>query len=119
MVLATGQAMFRRRRAVGASTCTASGELSGIAASIGLTWATAAYDLTGNVTTIPVPSSPTSTYTAIYDARNRLVSLASGSTTVATCATTVATSESPSEFTSAACLIIASTPISISAAFHL
>jgi YD repeat-containing protein len=36
------------------------------------------------MTTIPIPSSPTSGYTATYDAWNRLVSLASGSTTVAT-----------------------------------
>jgi YD repeat-containing protein len=35
------------------------------------------------MTTIPIPSSPTSAYTATYDAWNRLVSLANGTTTVA------------------------------------
>ena len=64
-------------------TATTANEISGISASVGSTWATPAYDLAGNMTTIPAPSLLTSTYTATYDAWNRLVSLASGSTTIA------------------------------------
>jgi YD repeat-containing protein len=58
--------------------------ITNIAASTGPTWATPAYDQAGNTTTIPIPSSLTTGYTATYDAWNRLVSLTSGSTSVAT-----------------------------------
>jgi RHS repeat-associated protein len=64
-------------------TASPANEISGITASTGSTWATPAYDLAGNMTSIPIPSSPTSSYTAVYDAWNRLVSLSNGSTTVA------------------------------------
>lgn len=59
-------------------------EISGISASVGPTWATPVYDAAGNMTSVPILSSPTSSYTAVYDAWNRLVSLSNGSTTVAT-----------------------------------
>jgi RHS repeat-associated protein len=59
-------------------------EISAISASVGTTWATPAYDLAGNMTSIPIPTSLASVYTATYDAWNRLVSLATGSTMVAT-----------------------------------
>jgi RHS repeat-associated protein len=64
-------------------TASSANEISGISASVGSTWATPAYDLAGNMQTVPIPSSLTSGYTATYDAWNRLVSLANGSTTVA------------------------------------
>jgi RHS repeat-associated protein len=75
----TGTAILNQSR-----TASPANEISGISASVGSTWLTPAYDLAGNMTTIPIPSSPTSGYTAIYDAWNRLVSLANGTTTVAT-----------------------------------
>jgi RHS repeat-associated protein len=65
-------------------TASPANEISGISASVGSTWTTPAYDLAGNMTTIPVPAAPTSGYTATYDAWNRLVSLANGTATVAT-----------------------------------
>jgi RHS repeat-associated protein len=65
-------------------TATPANAISGISASVGSTWATPAYDLAGNMTTIPIPGNLTSSYTAVYDAWNRMVSLANGSTTVAT-----------------------------------
>jgi RHS repeat-associated protein len=58
-------------------------ELSGISATVGTTWATPAYDLAGNMISTPIPTNLASTYTSTYDAWNRLVSLANGSTTVA------------------------------------
>ncbi len=39
-----------------------------------------AHDASGNMTTIPQPKTPTSSYAAKYDAWNRLVSLDTGST---------------------------------------
>jgi RHS repeat-associated protein len=65
-------------------TASPANEISGISASVGATWATPAYDLAGDMNSIPIPSTPTSSYTAVYDAWNRLVSLTSGSSTVAT-----------------------------------
>jgi RHS repeat-associated protein len=59
-------------------------QISTITATVGTTWATPAYDAGGNMTSIPIPSNPTSSYTGTYDAWNRLVSLSSGSSTVAT-----------------------------------
>jgi RHS repeat-associated protein len=56
-------------------TVTAANAISGISATVGSTWATPAYDLAGNMTTIPEPASPTLGYTATYDAWNRLVQL--------------------------------------------
>lgn len=67
-----------------ARTASAANEISGVSASVGTTWATPAYDAAGNMTSLPIPSNPTSSYTAVYDAWNRLVSLSNGSTTVAT-----------------------------------
>jgi RHS repeat-associated protein len=65
-------------------TASPANEISGISASVGSTWTTPVFDLAGNMTTIPVPASPTAGYTATYDAWNRLVSLANATTTVAT-----------------------------------
>jgi RHS repeat-associated protein len=54
-------------------------EITGIT---GGSWAIPAYDAAGNMTTMPQPAAPTSSYTAVYDAWNRLISLTDGSTTV-------------------------------------
>jgi RHS repeat-associated protein len=67
-----------------ARSATAANEISGITASVGSAWATPVYDLAGNMTTVPIPSNLTSAYSATYDAWNRLVSLASGTSTIAT-----------------------------------
>ncbi len=61
-------------------TANGANEISGISASVGLTWATPAYDAAGNMTTIPEPASLTTGYTATYDAWNRLVKLVDAST---------------------------------------
>jgi RHS repeat-associated protein len=75
----SGTATFNQTR-----TASPANEISGISASVGSTWTTPSYDLGGNMTTIPIPSSPTSAYTATYDAWNRLVALTNGTTTVTT-----------------------------------
>ena len=46
-------------------------------------WATPAYDRAGNMTTVPKPNLPTSSYQCIYDAWNRLVRVRDGKKTVA------------------------------------
>jgi RHS repeat-associated protein len=58
-------------------------EISAITTDVGALWVSPAYNRAGNMTTIPQPAAPTSTYTATYDAWNRLVKLTSGSNTVA------------------------------------
>jgi RHS repeat-associated protein len=58
-------------------------EVTLIHATVGSTWVTPVYDRTGNMTTLPKPTAPTSSYRAIYDAWNRLVKLADGATVVA------------------------------------
>ena len=50
-------------------------EITGITNSTGPTWTTPAYDTAGNTTTLPQPADPTKSYTATYDAWNRLVRL--------------------------------------------
>jgi RHS repeat-associated protein len=50
-------------------------EISGITNSVGAAWVTPAYDPAGNTTTVPQPADPTKSYTATYDAWNRLVKL--------------------------------------------
>jgi len=48
-------------------------------------WATPpAYDPAGNMTSFPQPASPSNAFTAVYDAWNRMVSISSGGSTVAT-----------------------------------
>ena len=59
-------------------------EITNIAATLGPTWTTPAYDRAGNSTSFPQPLALTSSYTAKYDAWNRLVELKDGSTSVAT-----------------------------------
>jgi len=50
-------------------------EITDITETAGPSWATPAYDAAGNMTTLPKPTTPSSTYTATYDAWNRLVKL--------------------------------------------
>jgi RHS repeat-associated protein len=50
-------------------------EITGITNSVGAAWSVPVYDPAGNMTTIPKPADPTQSYTATYDAWNRLVRL--------------------------------------------
>jgi len=58
-------------------------EISDIAESVGPSWATPVYNRVGNMTTIPKPADPTASFTAAYDAWNRLVKIEEGSDKVA------------------------------------
>lgn len=57
-------------------------EITNIVETSGPTWTTPAYNRAGNMTTIPKPADPTSSYAATYDAWNRLVKLEEGDDTV-------------------------------------
>jgi RHS repeat-associated protein len=59
-------------------------EITDFTETVGSSWITPNYDRCGNMTTIPKPADLTTTFTATYDAWNRLVKIESGSTTVAT-----------------------------------
>lgn len=50
-------------------------EITDITNSVGSAWVAPAYDAAGNTTTIPQPADPTTSYTATYDAWNRMVGL--------------------------------------------
>ncbi|NQV28345.1 MAG: hypothetical protein HQ518_28665, partial [Rhodopirellula sp.] len=60
-------------------------EISDITESTGPSWTTPAYSKAGNMTTVPKPADPTTSFTATYDAWNRLTKLVdtSSSDTVA------------------------------------
>lgn len=57
-------------------------EISAITNSVGSAWANPTFDTAGDMTSIPKPASPSSSFTATYDAWNRLVKLAGGVNTV-------------------------------------
>lgn len=57
-------------------------EITDITETTGPSWITPAYSKAGNMTTIPQPADPTNSYTATYDAWNRLVKLVDGANTV-------------------------------------
>jgi RHS repeat-associated protein len=57
-------------------------EITNITETTGPSWTTPAYDPAGNMTTVPQPADPTTSYTATYDAWNRLVKLIDGANTV-------------------------------------
>ncbi len=59
-------------------------EITDIDNSAGTAWTTPTYDRNGNSTLFPMPSNPTDSFTATWDAWNRLISIHDGSTTVAT-----------------------------------
>jgi len=58
-------------------------EVTDVSENTGASWATPAYDAAGNMTTVPKPADPTGSFTATYDAWNRLVKLVDGANTVA------------------------------------
>jgi YD repeat-containing protein len=58
-------------------------EVTNITETAGPSWATPAYDPAGNMTSVLKPADPTGSFTATYDAWNRLVKLVDGSNTVA------------------------------------
>ena len=58
-------------------------EITGITSYITPTWATPAYDDAGNMTSFPRASSPAGSFTATYDAWNRLMSVKQGANFVA------------------------------------
>ena len=57
-------------------------EITDVTETTGPSWVTPAYSAAGNMTTMPQPSDPTSSYAATYDAWNRLVKLVDGANTV-------------------------------------
>ncbi len=58
-------------------------EITNITASGGTpVWVTPAYDAAGNMTTMPQPGTPTTSYAAIYDAWNRMTEVDSGGSPV-------------------------------------
>jgi RHS repeat-associated protein len=59
-------------------------EITNITESTGPTWIVPAYDPAGNMTTLPQVVNPTQSFTAVYDAWNRMVSVSDGATLVAT-----------------------------------
>ena len=50
-------------------------EITDVTESTGPSWVTPAYSAAGNMTTVPKPADPTTSFTATYDAWNRLVKL--------------------------------------------
>jgi RHS repeat-associated protein len=58
-------------------------EITGITESVGTSWPDPTYDAAGNTITMPQPNSLGSSYTAVYDAWNRMVKLSDASNTVA------------------------------------
>ena len=57
-------------------------EITGITASTGTNWADPVYDAAGNMTTMPKPSSLANSYTATYDAWNRIHLIKDGATVI-------------------------------------
>ena len=57
-------------------------EITDITETTGNSWTTPAYNKSGNMTAIPIPTDPTTSYTATYDTWNRLVKLTDGSNTI-------------------------------------
>jgi RHS repeat-associated protein len=59
-------------------------EITAITESTGPTWIVPAYDAAGSTTTFPEPNAPTSSFTATFDAWNRMTSISNSSGAVAT-----------------------------------
>ena len=57
-------------------------EITNITESTGPTWIVPAYDDAGNTITMPQVADPTQSFTAVYDAWNRMVSISDGATPV-------------------------------------
>jgi len=58
-------------------------EITDISETTGPSWVTPVYNRAGNMTTIPKPADPTQSFTATYDAWNRLVKIEASGSTVA------------------------------------
>ena len=58
-------------------------EITDITETTGPSWVTPVYSKAGNMTTVPKPADPTASFTATYDAWNRLVKIEEGDDTVA------------------------------------
>lgn len=67
---------------VQARTANTVNEITDITNSVGTAWVDPAYSPAGNMATMPRSNDPTQSYTATYDAWNRLVKLAAGASTV-------------------------------------
>jgi RHS repeat-associated protein len=59
-------------------------EITNISTTVGSSWTVPVYDAAGNMTTVPQPASPTQSFTATYDAWNRLVKVEVSATLLAT-----------------------------------
>jgi RHS repeat-associated protein len=59
-------------------------EITAINETVGATWVTPVYSRAGNMTTMPKPADSKQSFTATYDAWNRLTEIADGATTVTT-----------------------------------
>jgi RHS repeat-associated protein len=57
-------------------------EITNISTTTGPAWVTPAYDAAGNTITMPQPAASTSSFTAVYNAWNRMVSISVGTTPV-------------------------------------
>ncbi len=57
-------------------------EITDVTETAGASWVTPVYSTAGNMTTMPQPAAPASSYSATYDAWNRLVKIVDGSDTV-------------------------------------
>ena len=57
-------------------------EIADITETTGTSWTTPGYNKSGNMTTIPIPTDPTTSYTATYDGWNRLVKLEDDANTI-------------------------------------
>lgn len=57
-------------------------EITDITEQAGPSWVTPAYDAAGNMTTVPAPADPSTSFTASFDSWNRLVKLADGAETI-------------------------------------
>ena len=59
-------------------------EITNVTESTGPSWVVPAYDAAGNTTTMPQVGDPTQSFTASYDAWNRMTGVSAGGSTVAT-----------------------------------
>jgi hypothetical protein len=70
-----GEQTFSGKVVPAARTASEVNEITNITNTTGASWSIPAYDPAGNMTSIPQPDDPTLSYTATYDAWNRLVRL--------------------------------------------
>jgi RHS repeat-associated protein len=63
-------------------TANPANEITSVTENTGPTWIVPAYDAAGNTTTMPQVIDPTQSFTAVYDAWNRMASISAGGTSV-------------------------------------